>query len=390
MDTRYDNPVNSKINRRIASVVIPLMLPFLFACFAFYPTKTSEVNAATAENEKTLTLLFAGDIMQHMPQVEAAWNDSSGLYDYTSCFAPVKSLLESADLTIANFETTLAGKPYSGYPAFSSPDALVNALLFSGIDYVGTANNHCCDRGYTGIMRTIQVLDSLKLGHTGTYSSESDYKRHNPLIIKKNGFRIALLNYTYGTNGLPVPKNTIVNLLDEKNIQKDVMAAKDSLVDEIIAFVHWGNEYDRIPNSEQKQWRDYFNSLGIRIVIGSHPHVIQPMDWEPADSINSERLTVWSLGNFVSNQRKQYSDGGAVVWLTLSKNGNQTMIKDVNYSLTWVHTPFINGRKQYRILPVQMFENDSSHFSRDDFNNMHTFIMDSRKHLEKNINILEK
>lgn len=382
--------LKSTINIKIAKVAFPVMLPLLFALFAFYPAKTFEVSTTAGENENTITLIFAGDIMQHMPQVEAAWNDSLGIYDYNSCFAPVKDLLASADITIANFETTLDGKPYSGYPAFSSPDAIVNALLTSGIDYVGTANNHCCDRGYSGITRTIQVLDSLHLGHTGTFASENEYNRVNPLIIKKNGFRIALLNYTYGTNGLPVPKNTIVNLLDENTILHDVKAAKDSLVDEIIAFVHWGNEYERKPNLEQKRWRDYFNSLGVRIVIGSHPHVLQPMDWEQADTVHAERLTVWSLGNFVSNQRKQYTDGGAVVQITLGKKGNQTAIKDVNYTLTWVHTPFVEGKKQYRIMQVKQFETDSSAFNQQDFSLMQTFIFDSRQLLKTNINILEK
>lgn len=366
------------------------ILPLFFFLFAFYPARTSEVKAVSVEKDESITILFAGDIMQHMPQVESAWNESLQLYDYESCFEPVRILLQSADISIANLETTLAGKPYSGYPAFSSPDEIVSALISAGFDYVGTANNHCCDRGYIGINRTIRVLDSLNLGHTGTYSSGDEYKRLNPLIIRKNGIKIALLNYTYGTNGLPIPEGTVVNILDEATIANDVKSAHDSLADEIIAFVHWGNEYERLPNNTQKQWRDYFNLLGVRIVIGSHPHVIQPMEWEHEDSANKERLTVWSLGNFVSNQRKQYTDGGAVVILKLNKKGQRIKIDEVNYSLTWVYTPYLEGRKQYRILPVRQFESDTSVFSLQDFSAMSTFTSDARKLMLQNKNITEK
>lgn len=370
--------------------VLPFLMPVLIALFSFIPAQTADLAPSDEDEERTLTLLFIGDIMQHMPQVEAAWDDSLKVYDFKPCFEPIKELLSSADITIANLETTFGGKPYSGYPAFSSPDELAEALIYAGIDVAGTANNHSCDRGYTGITRTIQILDSLKLKHTGTFASQVDYSRNNPLILRHKGFRIALLNYTYGTNGIPIPQGTIVNLLDEKAIEADVQASKDSLADEIIAYVHWGTEYERYPNSDQKKWRDYFNSLGVRIVIGSHPHVIQPMEWEKANGDQYERLTVWSLGNFVSNQRKQYTDGGAAAILTLKKRGNNVEIAEAKYSLSWVFTPIIEGKKSYRIIPVKPFENDSTYFDPVSLRAFHGFINDSRQLFEKNINIAER
>lgn len=369
--------------------VLPFLMPVLIALFSFIPARTADLSPSDENKERTLTLLFVGDIMQHMPQVESAWDDSLRVYDYKPCFEPIKDLLSSADITIANFETTLGGKPYSGYPAFSSPDEIVNALIYAGIDVVGTANNHSCDRGYTGVTRTLQVFDSLNLKHTGTYASQNDHTGNNPLILRQNGFKIALLNYTYGTNGIPVPQGTIVNLLDEKTIESDVKASRDSLVDEIIAYVHWGAEYERYPNSDQKKWRDFFNKLGVRIVVGSHPHVIQPMEWEKANGDQIERLTVWSLGNFVSNQRKQYTDGGAAAILTLKKRGNNVEIADAKYALTWVYTPFINGKKNYRILPVKRFENDSTFFDSASLKAFRSFISDSRQLFKKNIGIVE-
>jgi len=169
------------IKRRIIPISLSLPVALLLVML---PAKTSEsashVIAPVAKHE--ITLIFAGDIMQHMPQVDAAWNDELGIYVYDSCFRYITPWLAGADLAIANLETTLAGKPYSGYPAFSSPDELVNGLLHAGIDIVGTANNHCCDRGRTGIERTVSVLDSLGMMHMGTYKNEETYRKTNPKV----------------------------------------------------------------------------------------------------------------------------------------------------------------------------------------------------------------
>ncbi|MFZ4546630.1 MAG: CapA family protein, partial [Bacteroidales bacterium] len=192
-----------------------LMRSFLIFSIAIlliiFPYKISESasQAKTPITTHEITLIFTGDIMQHMPQVEAAWNNELGMYIYDSCFKYINPWLTNADLTIANLETTLAGKPYSGYPAFSSPDELVNGMLNAGIDLVGTANNHCCDRGRTGIERTTSILDSLGMMHFGTYKNAETYHKTNPLIINTRGFRLAFTNYTYGTNGIPIPENNV-------------------------------------------------------------------------------------------------------------------------------------------------------------------------------------
>jgi len=226
------------MKRRVMQLSIILSVAILFTLL---PNRTAESSLQVQPPPVTheLTLIFAGDIMQHMPQVDAAWNPETGVYNYDSCFVFIKPWLSGADLTIANFETTLAGKPYSGYPAFSSPDEIVNGMLNAGIDITGTANNHCCDRGRTGIERTISILDSLGMSHMGTYTSEESYRKTTPLIINKSGFRIAFLNYTYGLNGNPVPENNVVSLIEKDRILHDLTAARDSLVDKIIVFIHW-------------------------------------------------------------------------------------------------------------------------------------------------------
>ena len=291
---------------------------------------------------------------------------------------------------VANLETTLAGKPYSGYPAFSSPDELVSGMINAGIDLVGTANNHCCDRGEHGLKRTVSILDSLGLDHFGTYRDEASYGRQNPKLIRKNGISLAFLNYTYGTNGIPVPDGTVVSLIEKERIRLDLQKAKDSLPDQIIIFIHWGEEYQREPNAFQKDIAHFCFENGANIIIGSHPHVLQPMEWRIADSLNPERLVVWSLGNYVSNQRKRYTDGGAMAELIIRKENGRTSIADANYQLSWVYNPLINGKRQYYILPAARFETDSTFTDRESREAMSIFLNDSRELLKQNIRIPEK
>lgn len=336
-----------------------------------------------------ITILFAGDIMQHMPQVDAAWNNELGIYVYDSCFKYINPWLAGADLAIANLETTLAGKPYSGYPAFSSPDELVNGMLNAGIDIVGTANNHCCDHGRRGIERTVTILDSLGMMHMGTYTNAGEYRKSNPKIINTRGFRLAFVNYTYGTNGIPVPEGNVVSLIEKARMQADMKAALDSAVDKTIVFIHWGEEYQRQPNAFQKDIAQFLFDNGADIIIGSHPHVVQPMEWHRADSMLKEQLVVWSLGNYVSNQRKRYTDGGTMFSVTLQKKEGHAWIKDAGCQLTWVYNPIENGRRQYYILPAAKFENDTVLLDEQSRLDLKQFLSDSRELLQGNKNIKE-
>jgi poly-gamma-glutamate synthesis protein (capsule biosynthesis protein) len=338
----------------------------------------------------TLTLVFAGDIMQHMPQVEAARSSDSNVFNYDTCFSYIKPWLSNADMAIANLETTLAGRPFSGYPAFSSPDALVNGMLNAGIDIAGTANNHCCDRGRRGIERTISVLDSAGMIHFGTYLNDNEYRSNNPKVITTKNFRLALVNYTYGTNGIPVPEGNIVSLIDQDRIIHDMKAAHDSMVDFTIVFIHWGEEYQRQPNAYQKMVARWLIDAGADIIIGSHPHVIQPMEWHKQNDSLPEKLIVWSLGNFVSNQRKQYTDGGTLVHITLEKSGKHKAIQNAEYQLTWVYNPIIEGKKLYYILPAAQYENDTLLIEPQYRSSIRQFLSDSRELLSGNLNVRER
>lgn len=333
-----------------------------------------------------VTFTFIGDVMGHDSQINAAYHKDTDAYDYSSYFKHLESHTSKSDFTIANLEVTLGMKPYKGYPQFSSPPALASALKNAGIDALVTANNHSCDRGKTGIIKTIDILDSLEIPHTGTYKNEADRSNNSPMILEKNGIRVALINYTYGTNGLPAPAPTIVDRIDKKQIAKDIKKAKKSYVDQIIVFTHWGLEYQSNPSEEQIDLYKFCIDNGADIVIGSHPHVIQRIEK------HEDSFIAYSLGNFVSNQRKPKTDGGLMVNMTLSKSGTTTWVSDASYTLTWVYTPFENGRKTFYILPAAEFESNMDFFkSLEDYEAMKLFIDDSRTLLnEQNINVSEK
>lgn len=348
---------NCRLKRRkitLRSISVASVLLLMLCVYPVLLNHTQDVNAQRIMPKATLSLIFIGDIMQHMPQVDAAYSPASGTYNYDSCFMFVRPIISRADFAIANLETTFAGQPYSGYPAFSSPAALANSLVFAGIDVLGTANNHCSDRGKTGIERTIAILDSLGLKHMGTYASAEARVKAYPVMLRHDGITVALLNYTYGMNGNPVYPPNVVNVIDTALIRRDLLAARDSMPDKIIIFMHWGTEYEGQPNASQKEIASFCLRNGADIIIGSHPHVLQPMEiFSMGDSLQKrEVMVVWSLGNFVSNQRNRYRDGGAMVRIDLQKNATGTSIQKAGYELTWVYNPVKGGKKRYFILPV--------------------------------------
>ncbi|MDR2041357.1 MAG: CapA family protein [Tannerella sp.] len=289
-------------------------------------------------------LMLAGDLMQHMPQVKAA-RMSDGGYDYTESFRFVAPVFQEADLAVLNLETTLTpSRRYTGYPQFRSPPALAGALAEMGIDVVALANNHICDYGRTGIDYTTHCLDSLGIAFTGAFADSLQYRRFHPLRIDVNGIRMALFNYTYGTNGCPVPAGTIVNMIDTSAIAQDISRIDRTEIDCIAVFFHWGDEYARQPNATQRMLAEYCHRRGVEIVIGSHPHVIQPIDLHVEEDSIIRSVTLYSLGNLVSNQRNRYRNGGLLVTLDLEKVAGQPLRIRPFYTPVWVWLP------GYRIL----------------------------------------
>ncbi|MDR2358871.1 MAG: CapA family protein [Prevotellaceae bacterium] len=333
--------------------------------------------ACSSYAQDTLSLLFAGDVMQHQSQINAA--QRGGTYEYDECFSMLKDRISAAGVAIANLEVTLAGKPYSGYPQFSAPDELAKALGNAGFDVLITANNHSCDKGERGIRRTIRVLDDLGIGHTGTFRSPAERDSLYPLVIEKNNFRLAILSYTYGTNGIPAPPPAIVNLIDTAQIAADIVAAKAQSPDVVIAFVHWGEEYQQQPNERQKTLADFFIRHGVRLVVGSHPHVLQRMERRYNADSTTQSVVVYSLGNFISNQSAKNTDGGAIAHIQLLKDGHGLTIGECSYQLVWTYKPVTGKQRRFYVAPVGELENKPAFFANEaDFLKMNDFAKNMR------------
>lgn len=305
------------------------------------------------DTTRHLTLVFAGDLMQHKPQITAAKSGEG--YDYTECFQYIKPQIEYADIAVANFETTLAGPPYSGFPCFSAPDDFLRDVKATGFDVLLTANNHVCDKGKRGIERTIAQMDSLHIPHLGSYVSAQTRAKEYPLLVEKNGFRLVFLNYTYATNGIPVPQGNIVNVIDRQQMARDIQRAKQMQPDVIIAFMHWGVEYALHQNKEQEELADWLFAQGVDHIIGGHPHVVQPMEIR-TDANGQKHALAYSLGNFVSNQFKDNTVGGMLVHMSLGKDST-TRMTDCEYSLYYVTRPGGSGHKQHRVYDVNTPDN---------------------------------
>ena len=301
-----------------------------------------------------LNLLFAGDAMQHQLQIESVYR--GGTYDYSSYFPHIEHEVSQADIAFVNLEVTLAGKPYTGYPSFSAPDEYAVALQKAGFDVFLTANNHILDKGSKGLHRTLVILDSLGVKHTGSFRDSIERSIEYPLFIDKNGFRIAVLNYTYGTNGL-IPKSPqIVNYINKQGIENDIKKARNNNADLVIANMHWGSEYKLIPNKEQKSLADFLVKKGVDLVIGSHPHVVQPSRLIRDEDGIARNLIVYSLGNLISNMRAHNTDGGQLIRVSIEKKNDRIQIKSAGYILVYSYKPTSENKIDFQVIPADLIE----------------------------------
>ena len=353
------------------------------------------------KSEHILNLSVVGDIMVHGRQLRSAYDKKCACYNFKPVFAPICNHIKKSDLAIANLETTFPGKNYSGYPSFGTPDAMATAIKDCGFDVITTANNHCMDRGKKGLLRTLQVLDKNKLQHLGTYASIKDYKKNRIMVVEKKGITLALLNYTYGTNQIKVPKDLVVNTIDKNTIAEDIQLARKKKVDFIIVLFHFGKEYLRRPDSFQKKMVKFAINEGADIILGGHPHFLQPYELRNIKDRFGEkkpRLVIYSLGNFLSNQRKRYADGGMVFRFTLKKQKlasgkKKLMIADVDYDLTWVYVKRLKTKQQFYIIPIAEYLKNKQklRLSKWAHNKMRIFYKDAKALLKKSeLNVQEQ
>lgn len=377
---------------------------FLYAALAFVFLTNSCTSRAQVTDEEplilteadtinSLKLLFIGDVMGHGPQIRAAYVDSTKTYNYEPVFQYVKPIVEEADLAIGNLEVTLSPKPpYAGYPRFRSPDALATALRLAGFDMMVTANNHSNDGGLSGVLHTIDTLKGLGFYQTGTFKSEEERESFYPLIVFKNDFKLAFLNYTYGTNGLSTKAPSVVNMIDTMQMETDMRLALQLKPDAIIVLMHWGLEYKLIESQEQRELTAKLFEWGADMVIGAHPHVVQPIKRKTlrVDSLNTRDVVVsYSLGNFISNQTKPNTDGGLIYEVELKKHktNGDTWIGEDAYIPVWRYIHRKTGQKPvYHAVPVSAFEDHAEtalEMPATDIAKMKAFAKKTREHLAK-------
>ncbi|WP_223700029.1 CapA family protein [Sutcliffiella deserti] len=290
-----------------------------------HQNKNIEVIDKSYRTEATLSAV--GDLLIHRRVYELAQTGENS-YNFNPMLDRVKEYLQETDISIANQETIIGGTEIglSTYPSFNSPYEVADALKESGVDIVSIANNHTLDRGEKAIMNAINHYEKIDMQYVGGYKSEED--RATLRTITKNGITFSFLSYTYGTNGIPVPegKEYFVNLIDRDVIKRDVKEAKEHS-DVVVVAMHWGDEYILLPNSQQEELAEFLAELNVDIVIGHHPHVLQPMRFLNRPD-GKKMFVVYSLGNFLSGQKDDYKDIGGILQLRVEKfvNGDEYTI----------------------------------------------------------------
>ena len=298
-------------------------------------------------------LLFVGDAMQHQGQLDQALQAGGGIrYDYSDCFRLIAPVVVKADYAVCNLEVPLGGGPdYSGYPCFSAPDSYAEALRDAGFDLFLTANNHCLDRLDKGARSTLKALDRLGVDHIGTYDTSTQRDTLVPFIKNINGIRFGFLNYTYGTNGIP-PRNGIeVAGFDRKKMAEEIRRTRKAGAEIICVAIHWGVEYVLNENASQRDMAQFLKSQGVDLIIGGHPHVIQPMRVERNEKENKDVLIVYSLGNFISNMKTTDTRGGALLNVRVERDADgKARFKSAGYDLLFAAKP-TGKTDNYRVIP---------------------------------------
>ena len=397
-----------KGNKKLLLILfIILFIFFIFILNKFNKNLRTNINTENNSTETTLsnkntkqdtaepitfTLTSLGDTLCHNTQYWDAYNSKTNEYDFSYVYEDIKNYTLSSDITIGSLETTFAGKEkgYSNYPTFNTPDSLATALKNIGVDVVSLAGNHALDYGYTGLCRTIDVFDNIGLSHLGTYKTAEDQEK---ILIKDvKGVKIAFINYTYGTNGIPLPsgKDFCVNLIDKDFIKKQINQAKEQNVDMIVACMHWGTEYRTTANSEQKDLANFLFENGVDVILGNHPHVLEPMEKKTItlqDGTTKDVFVVYALGNFTADQRDEITRDSAILNLTITKNSNgKISIDKVNYIPIYMYKNTNVSIHKFKILDIEKTIKDYEEGTNTSINS--TVYNNLKKQLEKIKSIL--
>lgn len=305
------------------------------------------------------TIVSFGDTLCHKPVYNAAYNKEIGIYEFSPMFKYVEKYFENSTINIGNCESPMAGEErgYSGYPTFNCPDHLAVDLKELGVDIMTTANNHCLDQGFSGLSSTLEYLDNSEIAHVGTARTEEE---QDAMLFKDlNGIKTAFLAYTYGTNGIPVSseKQFCVNLIDEKLILEQIKHVKEEGAELIVVSMHWGVEYQTIENAEQDRLAEFLIKNDVQVILGSHPHVLQPMKMisvQTDEGEEKEGLVIFSQGNFFSNQTSKNTRNTAIFNIEVKKSGEtgKVTVNKVTYAPIYVNRKEPGAKDRYELLDL--------------------------------------
>ena len=358
-----------RIFRVLILLFIIILFIFLFNFFINKESNNTEISQTSSNEEKIaqeeikpdvrFTLTAIGDIMCHNTQYWDAYQKETDTYDFSYVFENVKDYIAAGDVSIANIETSFAGKErgYSNYPVFNSPDELVRDVKSTGLDIITTAGNHCLDMGYSGLSRTIDVLKNNGIEQLGTYKSQEE--RDTIFIKDVKGVKIAFIDYTYGTNGIPVPsgKEYCVNLIDKNLIKKDIEAAKSQNVDMIIACMHWGDEYKTKANKEQEDLADFLFKNGVNVIIGNHPHVLEQMEKRTItleDGTTQDGFVIFACGNFICDQNAENTRNSIILNLDITRHSDgKVTVAKANYIPIYMYKGAPGKLRRMKVLNIE-------------------------------------
>lgn len=352
---------------------------------------SSSAVSSEAVPETYATVISTGDIMVHSTQLTGA-KTSSGEYDFSAFFKEASPYFKAADLAVANLEVTFGGTEsgkYSGYPVFNTPDSLADTIKASGLNFLITANNHAYDTGLFGLKRTAQVLKQRGIEFIGTRETTDD-----PAYAVKdiNGIKIGIANFTYETSGKTAGRkylngaiiaqeaNDLINSFSYDRIDEFYAASanminemKSSGADYIVFYMHWGNEYKLSPDTWQKTIAQKLSNLGVNMIIGSHPHVIEPVELIRSEDGESTTVCLYSTGNCVSNQRQEIMDScptghtedGMLFSFTLKKDKDGVILNSLDLIPTWVNKYKGGSGYLYTVYPLESAEDGSAKYALD-------------------------
>jgi len=338
--------------------LLPLVIFLFLSSLSLNKIKNKIQSSSGQDSLITISISAVGDLMCHMVESDYA-KVSADSFNFNPFFDSIRKYIQASDFTFGNLETVTAGKAaaFSGYPMFNSPDGFVSAIKNAGFKLISTSNNHALDRGETGVLKTIVQLKKDGLNYNGTFTSQRD--RDSIRIFNIRGIKVAFLAYTYGTNGNKIPygKSYLINIIDTSLIRLDISKAKSDGAEVVLVHFHFGKEYQRYPTDYQKKIVAATINSGADIIIGGHPHVIEPAEFfKTKDQHFDTGFVAFSLGNFLSNQRWRYSDAGVILTIKITKDltKNIYFISGVEFIPTWVYKGPINNKNEFEILPAQL------------------------------------